>query len=74
MIDLMGKLNTTPNYPINSGCKYTLIFLQMGIFFSTVSFMVKYLKQPVLQLPSGRSIVKDEFDPKTKQNLTRYVE
>ena len=59
MIELMNKLNSTPNYPMDSGCKYTLIFLQLGVFSATVNSIIDYLKQPILPMPSGNRIVKE---------------
>jgi hypothetical protein len=74
MIELMNRLNSTANYPMDSGCKYTIIFLQLGVFAATVNGIISYLKKPVLPIPSGNRIVKEEFDAKSKQNLLRYID
>jgi hypothetical protein len=74
MIDLMNRLNSTTNYPLSNGCKYTLIFLQTSIFLATIDQLVKYLRSSVITLPSGKVINKNELDPKSSASLNQYIE
>lgn len=74
MIDLMNRLNSTTNYPLNNGSKYTLILLQTSIFLCTIDELVAYLKHPQIKLPSGRVINKDELDMNSRTSLTTYID
>ncbi len=58
MIDLMNRLNSSANYPMENGTKYTFIYIQMCIFVSTIDYILNLLSQNVITLPDGKSIIK----------------
>lgn len=58
MIDLMQNFNSCPIESITNGIKYTIMFLQVGVFMATVDLLINFLKSTKISLPSGKVISK----------------
>jgi len=72
MVDLMQLINQN-SYPLANFNKYTLAFLELGIFMNANREMNQYLSSKMITLPSGTQFDVLSFPPELQANLQTEI-
>lgn len=72
MVDLMQLINQS-SYPLPNFCKYTLAFLELGIFMNANREMNQYLSSKMIKLPSGTEFNVTELPHELQANLQAEI-
>jgi hypothetical protein len=73
LIELMNLMNQ-PSYPLPNFKKYTLAFLDVGIFMNANREMNQYLSSKMITLPSGTQLDVLALPPHLQANLQTQID